>query len=127
MVKKSPALSRLPRTYGWLSLSNIAFAPETVGHIALPLVNGWSAYAGVFGNPDYTVSLMFLKGSAWSGAGLSKLFEGSSMPYMGQRASHVPRQTTLMQDSSAKMIRKTSEIKLINVKLFHEALLQAPS
>ena len=26
-----------------------------MGHIALPLVNGWTAYGGVYGTPDYTV------------------------------------------------------------------------
>lgn len=40
---------------GWLSLSNIIFAPDSMGHIALPLVNGWTAYGGVYGTPDYTV------------------------------------------------------------------------
>ena len=26
-----------------------------MGHIALPLVNGWTAYGGDYGTPDYTV------------------------------------------------------------------------
>ena len=40
---------------GWVSLSNIIFAPDGMGHIALPLVNGWTAYGGDYGSPDYTV------------------------------------------------------------------------
>eukprot|EP00913_Durusdinium_trenchii_P007624 g7163.t1 len=45
----------VPRHFNWVSLSNIAFAPGTVGHITLPLHNGWSAYGGAYGSPDYTV------------------------------------------------------------------------
>lgn len=45
----------MPSPSGWLSLSNIIFAPDSMGHIALPLVNGWTAYGGVYGTPDYTV------------------------------------------------------------------------
>ena len=30
----------VPRHFNWVSLSNIAFAPGTVGHITLPLHNG---------------------------------------------------------------------------------------
>ncbi|CAK9051702.1 Hypothetical protein SCF082_LOCUS28356 [Durusdinium trenchii] len=44
-----------PQHFNWVSLSNIAFAPGTVGHITLPLHNGWSAYGGAYGSPDYTV------------------------------------------------------------------------
>ncbi|CAJ1393423.1 unnamed protein product, partial [Effrenium voratum] len=41
--------------HGWVSLSNIIFAPGSLGHIALPLVSPWVGYGGSFGTPDYTV------------------------------------------------------------------------
>ena len=43
-----------PRNHGWVSLSNIIFAPGSLGHIALPLVSPWVGYGGSFGTPDYT-------------------------------------------------------------------------
>jgi len=42
-------------SHGWMSLSNIVFAPDSLGHISLPLAGSWVAYGGDFGSPDYTV------------------------------------------------------------------------
>lgn len=43
-----------PRSHGWMSLSNIVFAPDSLGHISLPLAGSWVAYGGNYGSPDYT-------------------------------------------------------------------------
>ncbi|CAE7543953.1 unnamed protein product, partial [Symbiodinium microadriaticum] len=41
--------------YHWMSVSGIVFAPDTVGHIALPLAGAWVGYGGAYESPDYTV------------------------------------------------------------------------
>ena len=54
-LEGAPFSTRLSPSRGWISLSNIIFAPDGMGHIALPLVNGWTAYGSDYGTPDYTV------------------------------------------------------------------------
>jgi len=44
-----------PTNNHWMSVSGIVFAPDTVGHIALPLAGAWVGYGGAYESPDYTV------------------------------------------------------------------------
>ena len=74
-----PTLCRsffVPPSLVFVSLSNIVFAPGSVGHIALPLVNGWTGYGSGYGSPDYTVrnGMCSLEGLLWkSGGGKEQL------------------------------------------------------
>lgn len=65
-----------PSHHGWISVSNVAFAPDSMGHILLPLVNGWAAYGGSYGSPDYTVrnGICSLEGLLWKSGGPKEHF-----------------------------------------------------
>ncbi|CAE7279738.1 carA2 [Symbiodinium pilosum] len=60
-----------PNNHHWVSLAGIAFAPDTVGHIALPLAGSWVAWGSEYASPDYTVRNGIcsveglIKGGAW--------------------------------------------------------------
>ncbi|CAJ1346821.1 unnamed protein product, partial [Effrenium voratum] len=57
-------------SHSWMSLSNIVFAPDSLGHISLPLAGSWVAYGGNYGSPDYTVrnGVCSVEGLLWGGA-----------------------------------------------------------
>lgn len=69
-IPRKPVLASLSH-HDWISVSNVAFAPDSMGHISLPLVNGWAAYGGSYGTPDYTVrnGICSLEGLLWKTGG----------------------------------------------------------
>ncbi|CAE7552612.1 unnamed protein product [Symbiodinium natans] len=60
-----------PNNHHWMSVAGIIFAPDTVGHIALPLAGSWTGYGEAYESPDYTVKNGIcsveglIRGGAW--------------------------------------------------------------